>query len=131
MGMYDYINCEAPLDVEGMEGRQFQTKDTPAQFLDTYTITADGKLMHEEYDLREEITDKAPLGMFLHRDDPRTVHLSDFTGSICFYGFKQEGRGFSDSHGWVSFVALFDDGVLVRPIKTMNNRDGDGDEDES
>ena len=129
MGMYDYVKCEAPLDVAGMDGRKFQTKDTPAQFLDTYRITADGKLLHEQYVLREEVTDAAPLGMYLHRDNPREVHLVNFTGSICFYGFKHAEHRAKDCRGWVSFVALFEDGVLVRPIKTVINKDGDDDED--
>lgn len=47
MGVFDYIRCDHPLP-DGFDGRvTFQTKDTPAQFLETYTITSDGRLLDE------------------------------------------------------------------------------------
>ena len=48
MGMFDYITCEANLPGRGRppkSGVGFQTKDTPSQGLDHYTITADGQLI--------------------------------------------------------------------------------------
>jgi hypothetical protein len=57
MGMFDYIKCEMPLpetpeappfnDGPGL----FQTKDTPDQYMTTYTITADGKLTWRPYEM--------------------------------------------------------------------------------
>lgn len=46
MGMFDDIVCEYPLPA-GAPRTGYQTKDTPAQMLDTYTITADGRLLDE------------------------------------------------------------------------------------
>lgn len=46
MGMYDYIKCEYPLPDAHMQDALFQTKDTEAMYLEHYTITRDGKLVH-------------------------------------------------------------------------------------
>ena len=53
MGMYDYVKCEYPLPVAGANEFQYQTKDTPCQWLDLYVIKADGTLWHEEYDIED------------------------------------------------------------------------------
>jgi hypothetical protein len=50
MGLYDYLRCEYPLP-EGAPVDGYQTKDTPAQFLERYTITADGRLMERRVEL--------------------------------------------------------------------------------
>lgn len=48
MGMFDYIVCNMPLPgiipTWYKDGHQFQTKDTPEQYLKTYTIDADGTI---------------------------------------------------------------------------------------
>lgn len=50
MGMYDHIVCKAKLPGTPPafvtdHGHQFQTKDTPEQYLTTYEITEDGRLL--------------------------------------------------------------------------------------
>jgi hypothetical protein len=49
MGMFDYVKCEYPLP-EGApdwaKGVYFQTHDTPRQFMENYTITAEGRLIY-------------------------------------------------------------------------------------
>lgn len=45
MGLFDYIRCEYPLP-DGFDGDvEYQTKDTPNQYLDRYTIAEDGRLL--------------------------------------------------------------------------------------
>ena len=53
MGMFDYVQCHYPLPVEGAADVEYQTKDTPAQWLDRYEIRADGTLWHQDYDTED------------------------------------------------------------------------------
>jgi hypothetical protein len=50
MGMFDYIECKIPLLDAPSEfitkNTLFQTKDTPEQGMETYTITKEGRLIH-------------------------------------------------------------------------------------
>lgn len=52
MGLYDYVVCDLPLPGTKPKwlrpGHQFQTKDTPCQYMKTYTIGADGILIGPE-----------------------------------------------------------------------------------
>jgi len=50
MGMFDYVICEYPLPENAPKyatGAEFQTKDTDAQYLETYVITKEGRLIHK------------------------------------------------------------------------------------
>lgn len=50
MGMFDYVKCEYPLPggiPEWAKACIFQTKDTDAQFMETYVITKEGRLIHQ------------------------------------------------------------------------------------
>ena len=51
MSLFDYVRCLYPLP-DGWDpgGRLFQTNDTPAQCLETYSILQDGRLWHEASD---------------------------------------------------------------------------------
>ena len=60
---------------------EWQSKDTPAQFLDLYEIREDGTLWHEEYDERFEETPEAPLGFYIHRENKRWISVP-ITGEI-------------------------------------------------
>lgn len=46
MGMYDNVKVEAKMP-DGAPSATFQTKDFDDPFLETYTITAGGRLNHE------------------------------------------------------------------------------------
>jgi antitoxin YefM len=48
MGLYDNLLCKCPLPDGWVPTGTFQTKDTPAQYLDTYVIREDGTLLHQE-----------------------------------------------------------------------------------
>lgn len=67
MGMFDYLTCKYRLPVEGADGLEFQTKDTPSQYLDQYEIREDGSLWHETYDIED-------------RSDPNAEGLARFFG---------------------------------------------------
>jgi hypothetical protein len=113
MGMFDNIICEYPLPGNPAVS-EWQTKDTPTQYLDTYIIAADGQLWHEVYDV-EDKSDPNATGWrraagCMTRVNQRREPVSDFRGSIDFYGDDAAGV-------WWEFSALFDDGKLLNMKK--------------
>ena len=81
MGLFDHVRCRYPLpDPEGQE-LDFQTKSFAEQRLDDYELTRDGLLMHEAHDVRFEENAEAPLGFYIHRDNPRWEFV-DFTDEL-------------------------------------------------
>jgi hypothetical protein len=118
--MFDSVICEVPLPRLGVTDRVFQTKDTPAQFLDTYVIRADGRFVH-----RDPIMEEVPEGEREHewhilrrvggdRDE-------DWTGEVCFYTFFDQKR----SAGWVEFKAVIVRGKLDGDIELVEFRESD------
>lgn len=88
MGMFDYLTCKYPLPAAGANDLQFQTKDTPAMWMDSYEIDADGLLWHELYDV-EDHSDPTATGLtailgLMTRVNPRKV-LENWSGAINFY----------------------------------------------
>ena len=68
MGMFDYIVCKMPLPGTApawFPGGEFQTKDTPEQYMATYTIEEDGTLVGP--------------------------NAEGFTGDVNFYGSNSTG----------------------------------------
>lgn len=111
MGMFDYIDCQFPLPIEVDSRTEFQTKDTPAQMLDIYQITKDGRLLHEVYDIEDQSDPDAEgieaLFGCMTRINKRFVEDS-LSGFIRFYGFKNE----VEATGWIEFEAKFNSGQL-------------------
>ena len=120
MGMFDYIKieCELPCKVVNLEKAKWQTKDTPAHYLDEYFLTVDGRLEHMEYETRVEDNKDAPFGFYLHRDNEHRVFCGGFTGSIRFYdqigdtcyefcAFIEAGRILKIVHSVRFFTSLF------------------------
>lgn len=104
MGMYDYVICEYPLPGNPPEwAKEFQTKDLDCQ-MDTYTITADGRLVGNE-------------------------DLSDFTGTIEFYDSNvvASGPGTYTQNGedaqWAEYRAIFVVGKLSELREIENRRE--------
>ncbi len=88
MGLFDYLRCYYPLEPEGANDYEFQTKDTSAQYMDHYEIRKDGTLWHEEYDV-EDRSDPKATGIEALRGcmtpiNKRWVQEKDFTGEIGF-----------------------------------------------
>lgn len=137
MGMFDDIKCLYPLPVEGANAHPYQTKSTPAQFMDKYEIREDGSLWHENY----EIEDHSEAGKW-KRENPgkefaadmsglkslvgcmtrvncRWEHEKDFTGEIRFYHcYGNKPRDYS---GWIEWSAYFLNGKL-REINLIEDR---------
>ena len=53
MGMFDYIRCNYKMPISVIGNAEYQTKDTPAQFMDHYEIRPDGTLWHQNYDIQK------------------------------------------------------------------------------
>lgn len=129
MGMFDNIKCKYPLPVERANDLDYQTKDTPAQFLDLYEIREDGTLWHESYDvednsegtkweaanpdreleLPEEMKGLSRLIGCMTRVNQRWEEIKDFTGEICFYTTLLPKHS-----GWIEWSAYFENGKVVR-----------------
>lgn len=113
MGMYDSIYCRYPLPGLGVVDDEFQTKDTPLQFLEVYEIQEDGTLWHQEYDVVDRSDPEATgLGRIcgsMARENPRWVR-EWHTGTIQFYTCRKGG--------WIEFEADFAEGML-RQIKKL------------
>jgi len=113
MGMYDDFRCDYPIDAP--PGIDWQTKDTPAQYLDLYVLGADGILYHEEYDV-EDRSDPNAEGLMalcglMTRVNKRLVPMPEFRGEISFYG--QDPTNPDEDREWWEYSALFDDGKLL------------------
>lgn len=135
MGMFDNVRCKYPLPVAGANDLEYQTKDTPAQFLDWYEIRKSGTLWHETY----EHEDKSKYGKWCSEHPGQTppegmFTLFDFagcfgrknkrwerckmTGEIRFYAYLSPdkdlgGEGVTHSeHDWLEWSAYFVDGKL-------------------
>lgn len=137
MGMFDDIKVKYPLPAKcrQFQNRSFQTKDTPAQYLDLYMIRRDGTLWHQEYDTTD--TSDAAKWKKAHPGKPVPKHLDsfcgcmtrinkrwrkckNFTGSITFYTFPVEKK----TTGWVEFCAHFTKGKMMGKIILLELRWG-------
>lgn len=120
MGMFDYLRCEYELPIQDAPIDGWQTKDTPAQSLDVYTIRRDGTIWGQEYDIEDRSDPKAEGLMALRgcmtRVNIREVPLA-MTGEVRFYTQKQE----EPPTGWIEFSAYFNDGKL-QLLNLIENR---------
>ena len=111
MGMFDELKCKYLLPDPIHNTLDYQTKDTPAQFLDEYEIREDGTLWHEEYDLEDRSDPNAKgvmkLAGFMTKVNRQWHFLSDFTDCIRFYTHDENKR-------WIQYAALFDHGKLIK-----------------
>lgn len=124
MGMYDYIKTKYPLPSPygQFQDKIYQTKDTPNQFLDNYTIDENGQLLVEEYDT-EDRSDPNAVGLeriigCMTRVNKRMVN-SNFSGAISFYDAVDERHISGGVSGWIEFAAVFREGILVGKIELV------------
>lgn len=111
MGMFDYLNCKYPLPYGAIANSyEYQTKDTPAQFMDRYEIREDGTFWHQAYDV-EDRSDKTKEGLegligcmtsVNHRWEECRL-----TGEVRFYDYRQ-----GEKPDWIEFSAYFVEGKL-------------------
>lgn len=122
MGMFDYLRCKMPLPLPEFQDAEFQTKCTPAQYMDLYVIDETGKLWVEEYDTEDQSDPNAEGFMKFAgcaaRVNKRMAPVA-FTGSINFY--ECLGRY---SSGWVEFCAFIDEGQVIK-LKLIEHRPED------
>ncbi len=123
MGLFDYVNCKYPLPIEGANALDFQTKDTDAQFMDSYEIREDGTIWHEVYDTEDRSDPKATglsalMGMATRVN--KRWEQDIFTGEIVFYG--SIGNDYKTGTR-VEFSAYFADGKLMHLHDLSNQRE--------
>jgi hypothetical protein len=112
MGMFDYLKCDWPLEDPAHNALQFQTKDTNAQWMEQYTITSDGRLIHHEVTYRsvpeeervarlmEQFPEHGPEyfkeGMWSICGSMSSLPVGDreipFHGDLCFYSSLENGE---------------------------------------
>lgn len=128
MGMFDDLRCEWPLPSHPeMQGRTFQTKDTPSQYLDPYLIDREGRLCERVCDYEDVPGEVDAFGFKRRRAvNCRWIPLSDFHGDVLFYDFERMGdRGYSDARSpMVHFRARFTDGRLTSLKEVPDPWDG-------
>jgi len=109
MGLFNYIRCGYPLPDAEAQDFEFQTKSLPEQALDYYEITADGRLLHEAYEMRVEENSEAPLGFYCHRENCHW-EPDDFTGELEIHTscLRPDGTGL-----WFSYIFEFENGQVV------------------
>lgn len=119
MGMFDYIICEYPINAPDTV-KEWQTKDTPAQYLETYKIDAQGNLWFLK--VKREFRDNGKPGIdkltgCMHKISEEWVKESNFRDAIEFYG-GETINGKEDLRKWWKYSAFFDDGKIIniKPI---------------
>jgi hypothetical protein len=112
--MFDYLRCNMPLPgPRPPEGTLFQTKDTDEQYMETYTITEDGRLIHSARDYKWEpnpelahLDGLLALRGALKTHNHREVEIP-YHGDIEFHHYDAK-------QGWWSYIARFTEGRCVR-----------------
>lgn len=103
MGLFDYIRYEK---------HDYQTKDTPAQFMELYEIRGD-ELWYKEVE-REYVEDEDHiLGGYLTELSHEWKFCKDFDGLIRFYREDTENGGYKND-AWIEYRALFMDGKMIK-----------------
>jgi hypothetical protein len=98
MGMFDYIRYKE---------HEYQTKDTPKQFMDHYEIREDGTLWTENYKSEWIEDPDALLGGYINQYDHVWEQCVNFTGEIVFYRNLDE-----EYKNWEELSAYFVQGEL-------------------
>lgn len=115
MGLFDEVRCKYPLLAPKVQSELFQSKDTPSQYLDLYEIREDGTLWHDAYDLRIEDDDSSPMGIRMHRDNPRWKQVL-YEGELEIHhcvGTAPDGT-------WYSFRFWFRNGIVKDMIPNVS-----------
>lgn len=120
MGLFDELTSKYPLPLDGANALLFQTKDTPAQWMDKYELRVDGTLWHESYDI-EDRSDKG-IWMREHPGETPPEKLDGFIGCMgranprweqcLFTGEVRFGHYDSKSTRSITFSSYFVKGQL-------------------
>lgn len=107
MGMFDYIT---------FEGKEYQTKDTPEQFMANYEIRGD-ELWYKNVEYEWDKDQDALFGGYLKEISHEWVFCKNFDGKIIFYREDEENGGYKNN-AWIEYQALFMDGKIIKMEKT-------------
>lgn len=104
MGMFDNITYQ---------GHEYQTKDTPSQWLDNYKIEVDQDsghtyLWHEARTIKFIPDDSNFLGTRMESSNHRWECCHEFDGVIDFYRSENKGET------WIEYHSLFMDGKMIK-----------------
>jgi hypothetical protein len=120
VGVFDYVNCKYPLPVPGTQDLEYQTKDTPEQYLESYEIREDGTLWCLDKVREWRVDPTALLGGYLDTISEAWRQLADFTGElrlIASYGPPaSSGAGIN----WITYSAYFVRGQL-KHLETVSS----------
>ena len=110
MGLFDYLRCKYPIPVDGANDLDYQTKDTPSQYMDSYEIREDGTLWHEAYDT-EDRSDPNATGLNALRGKMTRINArweqQAITGEVRFYTSRDK-----PPLNWIELSAYFVNGEL-------------------
>ena len=127
--MFDYVKCEYPLPIEGLENAEFQTKDTPEQYLETYRITKAGRLLQPI--VRREVVPEDERPNCIGKPPEERTEVDKFIGAMRVIVEREEDMNYHgdlDFYGgrtndeFYEFVARFTEGQL-QWIKQINSDD--------
>ena len=132
MGMFDYIRCWMPIEGNPVV-HEWQTKDTPDQYMTTYTICPDGTLWWRPYEQFTVPVEERPYpnetGLLkwagsLGRKEGEPEQLSDYHGDLYFYGSDENDE-------WWEYRARFTEGVCKITVveSPLTRTDAGGGED--
>jgi hypothetical protein len=113
VGMYDYLICEMPLPTQPQppQTRLFQTKDTTPQFLERFTITSGGRLIHHRMRYQQVPPGERPYPAAPFIGSIQAIPAGEvdtkFHGRLEFHTCNGETR-----ESW-SYEAMFTDGQCV------------------
>jgi hypothetical protein len=125
MGMYDYVKCEYPLPAGSPVWAQndyYQTKDTPKQFLETYVITLEGRLIHHSVTYEMVPENQRPYYGKPEWDKGAIFQMAGMIRSIPAGDIDTEYHGdiylIGRQPAFLEFVARFTNGQLeyIHPI---------------
>jgi len=112
MGLFDYVTCRYQLPPEFPQDLEWQSKSTPAQYLDHYEIREDGTLWHEHYTHRIVAVEDDLFGVHIFRDNPEW-RPEPLTGEL-------EVHGCDDEH-WYAVQFWFRDGVVKDCVPSVSD----------
>lgn len=103
MGMFDYVN---------FEGKQYQTKDTPEQTMDTFEIRGDElwwrKVEYEWFEDKDSM-----FGGYLKEISHEWLFCEKFDGVIDFYRQDSDNGGW-EKDAWIEYHSLFNNGKMIK-----------------
>lgn len=97
MGVFDYVKFEYPLPDPERQDWEWQSKDTPAQYMEFYRVTKDGLLIHEAVHYEAVPEEERPYWNTPEWEMP----LMQFVGSI---RTVSDGDEVVDYHGDIIVV---------------------------